>query len=603
MNKTKRASTRQSGTLPLDRSVFTAGVELDDDVNRARDARIAKVKSTFMAMLDRGDGQGIIDAALDLLVSAERANDHLTWQILRAIRHRFGRSTEKLSRDELRQLVLALGGDEEAAKAPEPIVPQPEAPREASSDDDAATPDDKPEKKSRERINKTRVAAHVERIVDTDMRVEGDDRVCATCGGDKATIGVIEHERFEFVASKIVVHVERREKCACKVCCNDVTAADRTSEWTRKIGPTLLAKLVVDKCVYAMPLYRQHQELERMGYFTPIKTLETCWAYTLDALEAVAVMLRSNVFGSAIVAADDSHLKTIAKSAKTGIFKGHLWCFVGTDGTPGGCESVAYGYAESWKASEIAAWFAAIDGDVQCDGYAGYATKTVDAEGDVFVAVPNERRLGCGMHIRRKFHDALLGKDMRAAIALDLIAKIYVIEAECKASKLNAQERGEVRRAQSIPIFDKLYKWIDELHPKLLPKAPLYEATTYATGQKAFWRRCFEDGRFEIDNGRVERRIRPFAVGRRNFLFTGSVRGGERLADAYTIVDSCLRIGVDPQTYIADLLIKLDANWPMRRLSELAPANWSAARNALSTTVLPAESTVAQNAELASSAA
>jgi hypothetical protein len=89
-------------------------------------------------------------------------------------------------------------------------------------------------------------------------------------------------------------------------------------------------------------------------------------------------------------------------------------------------------------------------------------------------------------------------------------------------------------------------------------------------------RRAFDDGRFEIDNGRTERRIRPFAVGRRGFLFTGSRRGGEHLAVAYTLVDNCILLGLDPQPDLEDVLIKLACGWPMRRLSELTPHRWMA---------------------------
>jgi hypothetical protein len=110
-----------------------------------------------------------------------------------------------------------------------------------------------------------------------------------------------------------------------------------------------------------------------------------------------------------------------------------------------------------------------------------------------------------------------------------------------------------------------------------LPKSPLRRATTYAINQRVFFRRCFEDGRFEIDNGRVERRIRNFAVGRHNYLFTGSARGGERLAAAYTLVDNCTLLGINPYQYLLDIIRKLDAGWPMRRLSELIPWNWAAA--------------------------
>lgn len=112
----------------------------------------------------------------------------------------------------------------------------------------------------------------------------------------------------------------------------------------------------------------------------------------------------------------------------------------------------------------------------------------------------------------------------------------------------------------------------------MLPKSPLRTATTYAINQREFFRRCFADGRFEIDNGRVERRIRMFAVARRNFLFTGSVRGGERLAAAFTLVDNCLALGVDPYRYLVDIIDKLERDWPMRRLSELIPQNWAAAQ-------------------------
>lgn len=117
--------------------------------------------------------------------------------------------------------------------------------------------------------------------------------------------------------------------------------------------------------------------------------------------------------------------------------------------------------------------------------------------------------------------------------------------------------------------------WIDEIHPKLLPRSPLRIATTYAIGQRDYFRRCFLDGRFEIDNGRVERRIRLFATARRGFLFTGSVRGGERLAGAFTLVDNCLTLGIDPHIYLVDVIEKLERGWPLSQLSALIPQNWA----------------------------
>jgi transposase len=108
-----------------------------------------------------------------------------------------------------------------------------------------------------------------------------------------------------------------------------------------------------------------------------------------------------------------------------------------------------------------------------------------------------------------------VAKDGRAAVVLKYFADLYQVEADCKERNLAADARTEERRRRSLPLVNQLDAWVDELHPKLLPKSPLRRATTYAIHQRPFFRRCFEDGRFEIDNGRTERWIRPFALARR----------------------------------------------------------------------------------------
>ena len=282
------------------------------------------------------------------------------------------------------------------------------------------------------------------------------------------------------------------------------------------------------------------------------------------------------MFGKALVAADDSHLKMINKSAKGDMSRGHLWAFVGTDGAPGDTEMVAFGYTKSWRADDIADWFSSIDGFIQCDAYARYAREVQIDEGEFIIPVPPERRLGCGMHIRSKFHAAFLAKDKRAAVPLKIFAELYKIEAECHAKQLDAAARLVERQTRSCPLLDDLDKRVDETHPKLLPKCVLHRATTYALSQRTFFRRCFEDGRFEVDNGRVERRIRNFAVGRHNLLFTGSQLGGERLATVYTLVENCTILDINPYDYLLDIITKREAKWPMSRLGELTPSRWAA---------------------------
>lgn len=579
---------RRAPVLPAGLSdELTAGMPVDADIEVERQTRLEKLKVHLAKMLAEGRADEALDHVISAMAGLERTNDVLAWYVVRANRFRFGRSTQKLSPEQLRQLLLALGG-EEAAPGAEPVVPAPPEPEQvddASTTEESESPTtpDVPEKKpkKRKRVRSMKVGPDVERNV-TVVRLSREECTCALCGAEMKVFDHVDHERIRYVPAKIVIDVERREKAGCERCRKDIIVAPREQApaVARKVDASLLAKLVAEKCVLGLPLDRQRREIARLGLDIPDKTLQSYWAYTTDLLEPIADATLSLAFGKSIVGVDDSHLKTLDKGATNGIFRGHLWCFVGTDGTIGSPETIGYGYTPSWEATEITAWFAAIDGSIQCDGYAGYAREVDNKHGKTVAAVPPDRRLGCGMHLRSKFHDALLAKDRRAAIPIKHFADLYQIEEDCKARSLDAAARGEVRRRLSLPILDALDSWVDAIHFKLLPTSPLRRATTYAINQRAFFRRCFDDGRFEIDNGRVERRIRLFAVARRGFLFTGSVRGGERLAIAFTLVDNCLALGVDPERYLVDVIDKLERGWPLRRLSELIPANWAAEKAA-----------------------
>jgi transposase len=599
-HRSKKPKDRSSTTRPrvtaipasLSAELLTADLPLDADLEIARQKRLEGLKARLATMLAEGRGAEALDQMMDAMAGLERANERLAWVVVRANRFRFGRSTEKLSSEELNQLFLAFGGDPaETAPGAEPVVPSPPAPEQVEdaspidASESPATSPDVPEKKAkkRKRVRSMTVGPDVERNV-TVVPVPQEECTCSHCGSEMKVFDHVEHQRIRYVPAKIVLDIERREKVGCERCRNDIAVAPRqlVPAVERRVDASLLAKLVAEKCVLGLPVDRQRREIARLGLDIPDKTLQSYWAYTLDLLEPIADATLSLAFSKSIVGVDDSHLKTLDTSSKNGIFRGHLWCFVGTDGTVGGSETIGYGYTSSWDAREITDWFSAMDGHIQCDGYAGYAREVdLDDEGDkTVVAVPKERRLGCGMHIRSKFHDALLAKDRRAAVPLKHFADLYAIEADCKARSLDAEARGEVRQRLSRPILDALDGWVDAIHLKLLPKSPLRRATTYAINQRAFFHRCFEDGRFEIDNGRVERRIRLFAVARRGFLFTGSVRGGERLAIAFTLVDNCLALGVDPERYLVDVIDKLERGFPLRRLSELIPANWAAEKAA-----------------------
>jgi len=501
--------------------------------------------------------------------------DRLSLQVKRLAYLLYGRRSEKLSAEELRQFALDFGASEAEAAAPDPCVPHAPAPSETVHGESDAAPATKATKKRRAHPGRTRLAPELERVV-TQVRVPDSARQCSCCGREMNAFRVVEHERIEHVSEKLVVHVEQREVLGCTSCRGDAkTAARAAPARERRAGDSLLAHLIESKCDDALPIHRQRDQLSRLGFDVPQSTLYDYFAHATDLLRPVAGVTLSKLLGQAYVQVDDTTLKVLDRRQPKGRSTGHLWCFTG----PGAL--IGYTFTESWEAAEIAPYLAAVEGFIQCDDYKGYGAQ-IQAPGGKRILVPPERRLGCFMHVRRRFHAAFKLGDKRAAEPLTFIREIYAIEREAKERALDAAARLALRQERALPWLDQLDAWVD-VHAKTeAPKSPLGRALGYAVHQRAFVRRCFSDGRFEIDNGQVERAIREPAIGRRNFLFTGSADGAKRLAAAYTLVQSCRALGICTRDYLIDVLGKLDANWPLRRVGELIPDRWANDRGLLS---------------------
>ena len=515
------------------------------------------------------------NAALKVQVSQLQAeHDKLTKMVAYLNRLVWGRRSEKLSREELGQLVLAFGGSSEEAAAEAPNVPVP-APLEAETDEQPAAD---PTPKKRNHPGRTKLAAALERIVSEPVCVPASERACQHCAAEMAGIGFVEHERVEYVPAKFVVHVERREKLACKACRGDVvTAARQEPAASRRVGASVLAHLVESKCDDALPIHRQRDQFSRLGFEVPANTLYTYWSYVTDLLRPVAETTLGVVLGDPVyVAMDDTTLKIVDKNKGSGTSRGHLWCFAGSG------PLVGYAFTETWSANEVAPWIRAIDADIQCDDYKGYSAQIRFADGEQSgPLVDPARRLGCMMHVRRRFHEALKLGDKRAAEAIELIQQLYAVEALAKERNLLPDDRLTLRNERSLPVLARFEAAVDTLISSATPTSALGSAARYAAQQRPFLRHCFTNGSFEIDNGRVERLIREPALGRKNFLFTGSVDGAKRLAAAYSLVQSCRNLGFGAREYLIDIVGKLEAGWPLRRIVELVPDRWALERGLL----------------------
>lgn len=487
----------------------------------------------------------------------------------------YGRKTEKISPAQLQQLALAFGASEAEANAAEPDVPVPPTPDDGKpTDNERKNEDDgKPgkTKKRRKRGPGTVIGPKVERVV-KDVPASDEERICVACHHEMQVIDHVEHETLRFEPARFVVHVERCEKRACRHpgCRGDIHTAPRTEESgeRRKTDASVLAQIVEAKCNDALPIERQRDQFQRLDVSFPLNTLYSLWTYVTTLLLPVAKIACAQVLAEPIVALDDTKLRVLDKSKPAGSYKGCLWCFTGTG------PLVAYTFTETWEADAIAPFIGAIDGFIQCDDYKGYSSQIELPDGTKRILVDPSRRLGCMMHVRRRFHDALKLGDKRAEHPLALIAQIYKIEAEAKAQALDADARLTLRIERSLPLLDEFDRWVDLTKPLCTPTSPLQKALGYAAQQRQFIRRCFTDGRFEIDNGRTERAIRRPCIGRNNYMFTGSLAAAERLAGAYTLVMSARNVGAPVGEYLRDVITKLQAGWPLRRIAELLPDRW-----------------------------
>lgn len=326
----------------------------------------------------------------------------------------------------------------------------------------------------------------------------------------------------------------------------------------------LLASVIVAKYLWHLPLHRIAQQLKAAGADIGAATLGSWLRLAAPLLENFWKLLLEQTVASRVVGTDDSPVKTLDRSVARNIKRGRVWLHVGD-------QSVAFQYTPDWSGGPVVKTLTPHQGPIQSDGYKGV--------NPLFAAgAPQGRvRVGCMMHCRRGFKKALDARDERAAWPLAAIQRLYLVEAYATATGATCgAARLELRRTYSAPVMDQLRIWLEGEGKKALPRSPLGKAVTYALNQWATLVRFLEDGDLPLDNGRVERGLRPLGRGRKAWLFFGSDQGGERAVIFMTLIANCQRHGVDPQAWLTDVLTKLAEGW-RGRPQDLLPAAWAKA--------------------------
>jgi transposase len=524
----------------IDLAMSLATAELPDDIAALRAFALAcqgELKATQLVVQVK---------ALEI--------EKLRFQIAKLRRMQFGRSSERITR-QIEQLELQLEeletGEAEdiarmEAREPAGLIPQ------------------------RTRPKRKPLPDHLPRQ-EVLHEPEGDGAcICPACGGGMGKLGEDVTEVLDYVPGHFQVIRHVRPKYACKAC-DAITQAPAPAMPTPRgrATPAVLAHLLVSKYCDHLPLYRQCEIYAREGLELERSTLCDWVGQAAWLLAPVVAAIRAHIFAADKIHGDDTTVPVLAPGlgrTKTG----RLWVYVRDDRPFCGTAppAAAYFYSPDRGAVHPASHLVNFTGLLQADGYAGFEK----------LYVPSRTKPGpitevaCWAHTRRGFFDEWEHhKSPTAKQALDRIAAIYVVEARAALAPL--PERVELRR-QTAPLVDEFFTWAAATSAKLSAKSSLAGAFRYAINRREALSRFITDGRLEVDNNIAENAMRGIAIGRKNYLFAGSDTGGERASTIYTLVQTAKLNGLNPETYLRDILAKIADGHPINRIDALLP--WQA---------------------------
>jgi transposase len=391
--------------------------------------------------------------------------------------------------------------------------------------------------------------------------------VCPDCGGQLKPLGEAVSEILEWVPASFKVIRQVRPKLACGRCDKIVQAEAPSRPIARGLaGPGLLAHVLVSKYCHHLPLYRQEEMYEREGVELDRATLADWVGGASGLLQPLVEALRRHVIGATKLHADDTPVPVLAPGlGKTKL--GRLWTYV-RDDRPAGDKTppaVWFAYTPDRKGEHPRAHLSSFAGTLQADAYAGF---------DQLYESGCIQEAACWAHVRRKFYDLYVAhKSPVGQEALRRIGELYAIEDNIRGRQ--PEERRRVRNERSRPLVESLKQWLEETLVKLSKKSDTAQAVRYALGRWEALLRYVDDGHLEIDNNAAERALRVVALGRKNYLFAGSDRGGERAAAIYSLISTAKLNGLDPETYLRDVLSRI-ADHPINRIEDLLPWNLSA---------------------------
>ena len=403
------------------------------------------------------------------------------------------------------------------------------------------------------------------------------ERICPVCGGDLHACGheVLRRELEVIPATvKAVEHVQTVYSCRnCEVSTNGEESVPMIKAQVPApvipgsgiASPSLLAFVLSNKYVLALPLCRQEQEFKRQDIIISRQTMANwCIFVAHKWLLPIFNLLHTILLLCDITQADETILQVINEPNRKPATNSYLWEYM--TGAHAPYQVVLFEYTETREGKHPQAFLSGYAGFLNVDGYQGY-----------YALEDNGVTLcGCWTHARRKFVDALKvipknqQKDSPASVGLAYCDKLFELERKYDEQQITPEQRRERREQESKPVALACFEWAERVFPSLLDKSKMRDAVVYIINQRERLMNFILDGRIEISNNRAERGIRPFAIGRNNWMFAFSPKGAKASAIIYSIVETAKANGLIPFKYL-EFLFETLPNIPVSRYADCLP--------------------------------
>ena len=503
-------------------------------------------------------------ALRQIIVELLTENETLKETLMRMRQARFGSSSEKLNDKQIQLIFEDLLVDALQSPIAETDV---EENTESTDTTNHNTPKRKPRRQP--------LPAHLPRV-ENRLDLTAAEKVCPCCQGALHQIGEDSAEKLGYIPPQYWIELLIRPKYACRQCEDAVyqKPVPLSSNPKGLLAGSLQAQIVVSKYADHQPLHRQRRIMQRSGIELPVSTLSDSCAQVAAQLKPLAELIRDKMLQSSAVFTDDTILprNNGPGSGQGRVNQSRLWVYLG--GVRDGPISAYYHYTPDRRGKAPQGILANYQGFLQADAYPGYNAlylKRGQADQAVIVEV------ACMAHVRRKFKEATLGlRPDNAGLAFEALLQIkclYTIEARIRDG--SDAERKQQRQLEAKPVMAKFKQWLDRTVLLVGRKSHLYVALRYALNQWAGLQTYLDHGFLEIDNNAAERSMKPIALGRKNFLFVGSDKGGETAAVLYSVLETCKLNHVDPSAYLTDVLARLPTT-PEQDLEKLLPYHWKA---------------------------